>query len=132
MIELITHRSVEDVVVAVSAKQNPDKPLNLAVFDHSEVETIDKLETKMDLDFSPLFEGIQLDNVLESQSIVEVRKKEIVQTQIEKSKTSTKSETKQDLDFADFNFTSENMFSCLLYTSPSPRDATLSRMPSSA
>ena len=111
MIELITHRSVEDVVVAVSAKQNPDKPLNLAVFDHSEVETIDKLETKMDLDFSPLFEGIQLDNVLESQSIVEVRKKEIVQTQIEKSKTSTKSETKQDLDFADFNFTSENMFS---------------------
>ena len=25
-----------------------------------------------------------------------------------------------------------NAFSCLLYTSPSPRDATLSRMPSSA
>ena len=25
-----------------------------------------------------------------------------------------------------------NLFSCLLYTSPSPRDATLSRMPSSA
>ena len=25
-----------------------------------------------------------------------------------------------------------NVFSCLLYTSPSPRDATLSRMPSSA
>ena len=29
----------------------------------------------------------------------------------------------------DFNY---NLISCLLYTSPSPRDATLSRMPSSA
>ena len=28
--------------------------------------------------------------------------------------------------------TSEEFHSCLLYTSPSPRDATLSRMPSSA
>ena len=27
---------------------------------------------------------------------------------------------------------SENLYACLLYTSPSPRDATLSRMPSSA
>ena len=26
----------------------------------------------------------------------------------------------------------DNLYSCLLYTSPSPRDATLSRMPSSA
>ena len=30
------------------------------------------------------------------------------------------------------NFTAENGLTCLLYTSPSPRDATLSRMPSSA
>ena len=29
-------------------------------------------------------------------------------------------------------FTGNNYGSCLLYTSPSPRDATLSRMPSSA
>ena len=28
--------------------------------------------------------------------------------------------------------TSAGIYSCLLYTSPSPRDATLSRMPSSA
>ena len=30
------------------------------------------------------------------------------------------------------NFLIQSIFSCLLYTSPSPRDATLSRMPSSA
>ena len=36
------------------------------------------------------------------------------------------------LDFAIANFDSQNDFGCLLYTSPSPRDATLSRMPSSA
>ena len=29
-------------------------------------------------------------------------------------------------------FVIDGVFSCLLYTSPSPRDATLSRMPSSA
>ena len=32
----------------------------------------------------------------------------------------------------DLTIQSENILSCLLYTSPSPRDATLSRMPSSA
>ena len=38
-------------------------------------------------------------------------------------------------DYSDFQFISsweDNYKSCLLYTSPSPRDATLSRMPSSA
>ena len=33
----------------------------------------------------------------------------------------------ENLDFFD-----QDVYSCLLYTSPSPRDATLSRMPSSA
>ena len=33
---------------------------------------------------------------------------------------------------ARYEHISENLNSCLLYTSPSPRDATLSRMPSSA
>ena len=32
----------------------------------------------------------------------------------------------------DFNFYGHQLVCCLLYTSPSPRDATLSRMPSSA
>ena len=31
-----------------------------------------------------------------------------------------------------FDFNDDNAYVCLLYTSPSPRDATLSRMPSSA
>ena len=30
------------------------------------------------------------------------------------------------------SYCSQSIYSCLLYTSPSPRDATLSRMPSSA
>ena len=34
--------------------------------------------------------------------------------------------------FIENNLTSEIISNCLLYTSPSPRDATLSRMPSSA
>ena len=36
------------------------------------------------------------------------------------------------LDLAATNAAVKNMSVCLLYTSPSPRDATLSRMPSSA
>ena len=34
--------------------------------------------------------------------------------------------------FSDKNISEDNMNDCLLYTSPSPRDATLNRMPSSA
>ena len=34
--------------------------------------------------------------------------------------------------FAKRHFTARSYYACLLYTSPSPRDATLSRMPSSA
>ena len=32
----------------------------------------------------------------------------------------------------DYEYTRGNLYSCLLYTSPSPRDGLLSRMPSSA
>ena len=35
-------------------------------------------------------------------------------------------------DTVDYKAVSKELKSCLLYTSPSPRDATLSRMPSSA
>ena len=35
-------------------------------------------------------------------------------------------------DFPDLEFSKDCSMTCLLYTSPSPRDATLSRMPSSA
>ena len=38
----------------------------------------------------------------------------------------------QDTVFTDFLQRGYNVYVCLLYTSPSPRDATLSRMPSSA
>ena len=36
------------------------------------------------------------------------------------------------IDLADLNSPKNTAYACLLYTSPSPRDATLSRMPSSA
>ena len=36
------------------------------------------------------------------------------------------------VDFKMFSMSLRSINSCLLYTSPSPRDATLSRMPSSA
>ena len=36
------------------------------------------------------------------------------------------------IGFADSNIKKGQVLTCLLYTSPSPRDATLSRMPSSA
>ena len=37
-----------------------------------------------------------------------------------------------DFHLSDIDFVYRQVSSCLLYTSPSPRDATLSRMPSSA
>ena len=37
-----------------------------------------------------------------------------------------------DIYIAEFTFNLAHSLDCLLYTSPSPRDATLSRMPSSA
>ena len=39
---------------------------------------------------------------------------------------------KEDVNFVELSRGSEGFNGCLLYTSPSPRDATLSRMPSSA
>ena len=38
----------------------------------------------------------------------------------------------QSISTDDFHFMTKMMYSCLLYTSPSPRDRSLSRMPSSA
>lgn len=112
MEELITHRSVEDVVVAVQTKQNPSTPMNIAKLDNSEVFTLDKLETEMNLDFSPLMDGIDLDNIVESQSIVENKKKEIATEKINATKSeSEKTQKADELDFGNFNFTSENMFS---------------------
>jgi len=109
MIELITHRSVEDVVVAVQNQSNPSKPMNIAKLDQSEVLSIDKLETEMDLDFSPLFQDINLDNIAESQKKVEDKKTEIITEKI--NLTNSTSKKAEELDFGDFNFTSENMFS---------------------
>ena len=47
-----------------------------------------------------------------------------------------KSQTRAENVEKDYDYTRGNLYSlienCLLYTSPSPRDATLSRMPSSA
>ena len=39
---------------------------------------------------------------------------------------------KLDITVEDYQKAGEEFWPCLLYTSPSPRDATLSRMPSSA
>ena len=44
----------------------------------------------------------------------------------------TKEELVQRVLFSEAKVTSGDARNCLLYTSPSPRDATLSRMPSSA
>ena len=41
-------------------------------------------------------------------------------------------ENKIDIEMAVAGFSMDDLDICLLYTSPSPRDATLSRMPSSA
>ena len=47
--------------------------------------------------------------------------------------TSLKDKSLRAIDFSNPSNVKENVvFNCLLYTSPSPRDATLSRMPSSA
>ena len=49
--------------------------------------------------------------------------------------SSTELETHEELTQESFNFLNSNvelLYVCLLYTSPSPRDGLLSRMPSSA
>ena len=72
-------------------------------------------------------------------NLKEIGKK--AETQIvEKKETKEVEESKNEclpLDFEDFtkdhvSILRSTYYSCLLYTSPSPRDATLSRMPSSA
>ena len=54
---------------------------------------------------------------------------ETVPTAIEREKPPRLS---QDDITKDYEYTRGNLYSCLLYTSPSPRDRTRSRMPSSA
>lgn len=96
MIELITHRSVEDNITQLQPK------LNLATLDHSEVLEQDKVEAKMELDFDPLLEGIDLSNVKQSQEIVKERREERMENIIaDESKTKNKSPSQeQDLDFS--------------------------------
>ena len=51
---------------------------------------------------------------------------------VKRIRTSDKSRSFQGSDFSYEDLSGRELDSCLLYTSPSPRDATLSRMPSSA
>ena len=52
---------------------------------------------------------------------------EVVKPATELDLTATKDQLKKD-----YEYTRGHLYSCLLYTSPSPRDGLLSRMPSSA
>ena len=96
MEELITHRSVEDNVTTAQPK------LNLAQLDHSEVLVEDKVQLKMEEEFDPVFADLNLDNIVESQNIVEERKSKRLDEQ--------KKETKQNEDVLDFSLDSGNMF----------------------
>jgi serine/threonine protein kinase len=97
MEELITHRSVEDNITQASPK------VNLATFDKSEVLVEDKVELKMEEDFDPIFADLNLDNIAESQNIVEERKEERKEEQIKK-------DSKPQDDALDFSLDSTNMF----------------------
>ena len=56
-----------------------------------------------------------------------------VAKQLGKNKSTINRRLHNNLLIAEINFRRNQLFdTCLLYTSPSPRDATLSRMPSSA
>jgi serine/threonine protein kinase len=98
MEELITHRSVEDNVTTAQPK------LNLAKLDHSEVLVEDKVELKMEENFDPIFADLNLDNIVESQNIVEARKSETLKEQTKKT------DKKVEDDALDFNLDSTNMF----------------------
>ena len=75
--------------------------------------------------------------------LLEVLKEKGIETNLVMSEWAKKCvpmETKHDIEYVESLATevtdeknmAANVSSCLLYTSPSPRDATLSRMPSSA
>ena len=59
---------------------------------------------------------------------IEVQAGEIVK----ETKQQLKQISKQEDHIKDYEYTRGNLYSCLLYTSPSPRDLSTSRMPSSA
>ena len=65
------------------------------------------------------YSGSYVDEIL---SVLNADEKTIIHIPSVNSRESTKDKIKEV----------ENIMGCLLYTSPSPRDATLSRMPSSA
>lgn len=99
MIELITHRSVEDNITTAQPK------LNLATLDHSEVLVQDKVELEMEMTFDPILEGIDLNNIKESQNVVEQRIDERLEERIEvteshEGKKTAKKNDEPDLDFS--------------------------------
>ena len=93
------------------------------------------LEDKRNTEYQMHTGHIQLEQVLPAE--IENRSFEIIQDEL--AAMGKVLDPVQDLlirraihTTADFDYADNLVFSCLLYTSPSPRDGLLSRMPSSA
>ena len=93
-------------------------------------------------DSSDPIDNLEYEKVLEEEIINSYESKFLKDTQLDKKKTIFYRLKRTPLEIVNrifffffigsFLFSLFLAYSCLLYTSPSPRDATLSRMPSSA
>ena len=115
----ISSEEEEDITSKEKGSQNSEK----RSLDHLEINRrkMETLEFKIKDELNDLMENASLTNIL--MDLNEIQNKFIFQ---EKSKLNFLNTLIYSLDF------SELMSFCLLYTSPSPRDLSTSRMPSSA
>ena len=107
------------------------------LFKEEKVEKVEIVEAPKILD-APLDETVKVPEILDREEDknppkLEVHKEIIRPREDLKEDPSQKQRVKEEKTYKeDFTYNKKETYSCLLYTSPSPRDRTRSRMPSSA
>ena len=126
-----------ETVKAAPVEQAAQAPVQPVKDPASDVLESDVLETALDLDDPALLEALEARekaNRAIAEAVAAQREKQAVESIAETEISPKKSLFPTSADEAKVLFQKilDKVIGCLLYTSPSPRDATLSRMPSSA
>ena len=122
----LSNINTQDLSIAIRLLRKLDLKNKIAEIVDLKLSTLDKSLVSLNWEEIEFFEKEM--QLLPNDSIGFQKIKQIIATPPKRKKDTPK----QLIDLSDHYNASMHHYACLLYTSPSPRDATLSRMPSSA